>query len=237
MLAEQEACTIREAVGAFRSTQDFQGAIDDLLNSGFDRAKLSLLASDAAKEKPRQTYYNISVLAGDPTVRRTVYHSTEAIGLLEGGLIGALYSAAVAATGAVVLGSTLATAIATTAIGAAAGGLIGAILAKWVDVHRAHRLQEQVDRGGLLLSVRTCDAEAEKRAIKILGTHSADDVQVHALSAADYRAQTGSAADGMPGPGHWRHGEATAAAYAEKPSRFSKVEIRQQDNARWDLMS
>ena len=144
MLAEQEACTIGEAVGAFRRIQDFQGAIDDLLNSGFDRSKLSLLASVAAKKKLRQNYYNISGLAGDPTVRRAVYHSTEAIGVLEGGLIGALYSAAVAATGAVVLGSTLATAIATTAIGAAAGGLIGAIL--------MGRRSERLSKQGMLAS-------------------------------------------------------------------------------------
>lgn len=41
----------REAVGVFRSAEDLQLAIDELLTSGFDRAELSLLASEEAVEK------------------------------------------------------------------------------------------------------------------------------------------------------------------------------------------
>jgi hypothetical protein len=51
MLVEQEARTVHEAVGVFNRPGDLQGAIDELLSSGFDRAELSLLASEHAVEE------------------------------------------------------------------------------------------------------------------------------------------------------------------------------------------
>ena len=111
--------------------------------------------------------------------------STEAIGDAQGGLIGGLMSiGGMAAAGAVVAsGGTLAAVIAATAAVGGAGGLIGTILAKWIGDHHAHYLQEQLDRGGLLLWVRTWDVEDERSAVKILKKHSGGDVHVHALPA------------------------------------------------------
>jgi hypothetical protein len=186
MMVEQEGRTVREAVGAFDRPESFQSAIDDLLSSGFDRAELSLLASErAVEEKLGHRYEKVSALADDPTVPREAYVSTEAIGGAEGGLIGGLmYVGATAAAGAVVIsGGTLATAIGATMLAGGVGGLIGSILAKWVGDHHAHYLQEQMDRGGLLLWVRTWDAEDERRAVEILRKHSGSDVHVHALPA------------------------------------------------------
>jgi hypothetical protein len=40
-----------------------------------------------------------------------------------------------------------------------------------------------MDRGGLLLWVRTWDVEDERRAVEILRKHSGSDVHVHALPA------------------------------------------------------
>ena len=124
--------------------------------------------------------------AGGPSDSATAaYVSTESIGDAEGGLIGGLmYVGGVAAAGAVVAsGSTLAAAIAAAALAGGVGGLIGSVLAKWVGDHHAHYLQEQLDRGGLLLWVRTWDAEDEMRAVEILRKHSASDAHVHALPA------------------------------------------------------
>ena len=95
---------IREAVGIFHRNENLQGAIDELLGSGFHRAELSLLASESTvQEKLGHRYEKASVLADDPTVPRSAYVSTEAIGGAEGGLIGGLvYVGAVVAAGAVV---------------------------------------------------------------------------------------------------------------------------------------
>jgi hypothetical protein len=111
------------------------------------------------------------------------YVSTESISDAEGGLTGGLaYVAAGAALGPIVAsGGTLAAALAGTALAGGAGGLVGAALARLVGDHHAHHLEEQLDHGGLLLWVRTWDADDEKRAVEILTKHSGRDVHVHTL--------------------------------------------------------
>jgi hypothetical protein len=184
MPAEKEPPTIRETVGVFDRPETLQEAIDDLLSSGFDRAELSLLAGEkTVDEKLGHKYRKIAELEDDPIVPRCCYVSTESIGDAEGGLIGGLmYVGATAAAGAVVAsGGTLALVIATAAVAGGVGGLFGSLLAKWVGDHHAHHLQEQLDHGGLLLWVRTWDAERETRASEILSRHSGRDVHVHTL--------------------------------------------------------
>jgi hypothetical protein len=187
MSVEQETRTITEAVGIFHRSVDLESAIDELLSSGFHRAELSLLAGErAVEEKLGHRYDKVGSLADDSTVPRAAYVSTEAVGDAEGGLIGGLmYVGAAVAGGAIVAsGGTLAAGIAAAALAGGAGGLIGSVLAKLVGDRHAHYLQEQIDRGGLLLWVRTWNREDERRAAEILRKHSAGDVHVHALPAA-----------------------------------------------------
>jgi hypothetical protein len=103
MLLDQKTHTIREAVGVFNRSDDLQGAIDELLSSGFDRAELSLLAGgQAIEEKLGHRVDKFDGLADDPVTPRTAYVSTEAIGDAQGGLIGGLMSiGGMAAGGAV----------------------------------------------------------------------------------------------------------------------------------------
>jgi hypothetical protein len=172
-------------VGFFETTDTLQGAIDELLSSGFDRAELGLLAAESTvEEKLGHKYKKVTDLEDDAGVPRTCYISTESIGAAEGALIGApLYIAAAATTGAILAsGGTLGVAIAGAALAGGAGGLFGAILAKIVGDHHAHHLQEQLDHGGLLLWVQTKDGAHEKRAVDILKKHSGRDAHVHAIS-------------------------------------------------------
>jgi hypothetical protein len=184
MQSDQATDVSREAVGIFHSPEGLQGAIDELLSSGFHRAELSLLASElAVEEKLGHRYARVDVLADDPAVPRAAYVSTEAIGDAEGALIGGLvYVGATVATGAVVAsGGTLLAVIAGAALAGGAGGLIGSVLARWLGDHHAHYLQEQIERGGLLLWVRTWDAAKEERAVEILTKYSGEKVHVHGL--------------------------------------------------------
>jgi hypothetical protein len=184
MSLDQEASIAREAVGVFNRSEDLQDAIDELLSSGFDRAELSLLASErAAKEKLGDRYEKVNALADDATVPRGAYVSAGAVGDAEGGLIGGLMYVGATAGAIVTSGGTLATAIAAMALSGGAGGLIGTILAKWIADHHAHYLRQQMDRGGLLLGVRTWDVEDEKNAVEILRKYSGSDVHVHAMPA------------------------------------------------------
>ena len=186
MSSDQGSATIREAVGVFATADALQEAIDELMSSGFDRAELSLLASERAVEgKLGHKYRRIAELEDNATVPRHCYVSIESIGDAEGGLIGGLlYVGAVAAAGAIVAsGGTLAAAVAGAVAAGGASGIVGSVLARLVGHHHSEFLQEQLRQGGLLLWVRTRDAEHERRAVAILRKHSGRDVHVHALPA------------------------------------------------------
>jgi hypothetical protein len=185
MCSDQPQDRRTEAVGVFDTPEALQDAIDELLSAGFDRAELSLLASElAVEEKLGHKYEKAGELEDDPAVPRTAYVSTESIGDAEGGLIGGLmYVGALAAAGAVVAsGGTLGAAIAGAALAGGTGGLIGEVLAQFIGDHHARYLQEQIDHGGLLLWVRTRDKAHEKRAVEMLSKHSAHDVHTHKLA-------------------------------------------------------
>ena len=184
MSAEQTGA-IREAVGYFESDEALQGAIDELMSSGFDRAELSLLASEnAVEEKLGHRYRKVAELEDDRKAARCCYVSTESIGDAQGGLIGApLYVAAGATAGAVLAsGGTMAAAIIGAALAGGAGGLIGGVLAKLVGDRHAEHLNEQLAHGGLLLWVRTWDKPHEQRATEIMKRHSGRDVHIHTVA-------------------------------------------------------
>ncbi len=164
--------TVCEVVGVFHNAEDLESAIDELLSSGFDRAELSLLASEDAVATKLGGYYRpAGELADDPAVPRAAFVSTAAIGDAEGALIGGLaYVGATVAIGAVVMsGGALAAAVAAAALAGGAGGLIGSALAHWVGHHHAAYLHDQIDNGGLLLWVRAWNESDEARALEIIG--------------------------------------------------------------------
>ncbi len=184
MAKESVRETRTEAVAVFDDADSLEAAIDELMSHGFDRADISLLASETAvEEKLGHRFEKVSELEDDDRVPRSAYVSTESRGDAEGGLIGGLmYIGALAAAGATVAsGGTLGAAIAGAAAMGGAGGLIGAVLAKYIEDQHAVHLEEQIDRGGLLLWVHTRDSAHETKAKQILKKHSAHDVHLHEL--------------------------------------------------------
>lgn len=177
--------TTREAVGVFHDWKTLQAAVDELLNSGFDRSELSLLAGQkAVEEKLGHIYEKIAELEDDPTVPRVAFVGRDSLTEGRAGIIGGLaYIGAVAAIGAVVAsGGTLAAAIAAAAVAGGSGGVLGTLGARWLGRDRARELQGQIDKGGLLLWVRLRDRAHEDRAVAVLNRQAADDVHVHALA-------------------------------------------------------
>jgi hypothetical protein len=184
MATQSSLASVCEVVGVFHNPEDLESAIDELLSSGFDRAELSLLASeDAVATKLGGHYRPAGELADDPTVPRAAFVSTAAIGDAEGALIGGLaYVGATFAIGAVVMsGGALAAAVAAAALGGGAGGLIGSALALWVGHHHAAYLHDQIENGGLLLWVRAWKDSDEARALEIIGKHAADTVHSRSI--------------------------------------------------------
>jgi hypothetical protein len=185
MTTDVAALGVREAVGLFADQDSLQGAIDELLSSGFDRAELSLLASEHAVTDKLGYAIRRSELEDDPDAPRSVYVSPDAYGTAEGGLIGALaYVGGVAAAGAIALaGGPLTLIIVGGSLAGGAGGLVGSALAKLLGHHRAAEIREHVHRGGMLLWVRTWDAADEQRAVAVMRRHSGKDVHVHTTQA------------------------------------------------------
>lgn len=197
MPTEAERTGIREAVGLFTAPEALQGAIDELLSSGFDRADLSLLASETAVERTFGHAFARAALEDDPATPRGVYVSPDAIGTAEGGLISVLaYVGGVATAGAIAAaGGPLTMMIVGAGLAGGAGGLIGTALAKLVGNRRAEDIHAHLDAGGLLLWVRTWHDDDERRAVGILTKHSGRDVHVHSAprSVAAHGAPIGAA--------------------------------------------
>lgn len=176
-----------EVVGVFHAADGLESAIEELLSSGFDRAQLSLLASERAiEDKLKHGYRSVAELADDPTVPRTAYVSSAAVGDAQGALIGGLtYVGATSAIGAVVMsGGALAATLVAAIVAGGAGTLLGSILARLVGQHHAENMNEQIERGGLLLWVRAWEAEDDALAISILRKHGGGHVHSHACVAA-----------------------------------------------------
>jgi hypothetical protein len=176
--------TNTEAVAVFRDAQHFQTAIDDLLSAGFDHADLNALAHEAAVvSKLGRKYKSTAEFEDDPKVPRIGFVPEETIGDAEGAVIGAgIYVPAIAASLAVVAsGGTMLGAIAAAILAGSAGGFIGAALARRIGDEHAKHLAQHLSRGGLLLWVRTHDADREQTALAILRRYSAHDVHLHRL--------------------------------------------------------
>jgi len=181
MLGEREG--ICEVVGVFHAGDALEAAIEALLSSGFDRAQLSLLASESAvDDKLKRHDGRIAELADDPAVPRAAYVSTAAVGDAQGALIGGLtYIGATAAIGAVVMsGGALAATLMAAMVAGGAGTLLGSVLARVVGRHHAEYLHNQIERGGLLLWVRAWEPADERLAISILREYGGDNIHSHA---------------------------------------------------------
>ena len=170
-----------EAVAVFHDVESFQAAIDDLLPAGFDHADINVLAhEDTIRSKLGPMYKSTAEFEDDPDAPRIGYIPNETIGNAEGAIVGAgVYlpamfgGLAVAASGGTLLGVFAAAAI--------AGGLLGAALARYIGHEHAKHLDQHLHHGGLLLWIRTQDAEREKQALEILRRHSAHDVHLHQI--------------------------------------------------------
>ena len=172
---------VTEAVGVFHAVDELDAAVEELRGSGFKQGEISLLAGqDTVERKLGHRYQRVEELEDEPAAPRKAYKTRESLGESEGLVVGSLtYLPALLAAGTVVASAGVVAAAITGA--AVAGAAIGTVLSHWMDKSHAEWLQEQLDRGGLLLWVRTATPEAEQKAMEILRRHSAHDVHLHKL--------------------------------------------------------
>jgi hypothetical protein len=176
---------VREAVGCFHHWQNLQAAVDELLVHGFDRAEISLLAGEKAiEQKLGHVYQKVTDLEDDPETPRIAFVGRDSVTEGRASAIGGLgYIGAIAAVGAVVAsGGALAWTIVAALAAGGGGAALGTVLARALGRGRAKDMEAQISKGGLLLWVRTRDAEHERRALATFAKHGAEDAHVLSLA-------------------------------------------------------
>ncbi|MFD2204526.1 hypothetical protein [Kiloniella antarctica] len=174
--------TVREAVGVFHTAQELESAIDVLLNTGFDRSEISLLASEeTVDEKLGHRYDSVHELEDDADVPRTAYVERDSVVEGKMALIGgfAYIGAVVAAAPIVASGGPLAVAIIGAVLAGGSAGVFGSFVAEWIGHKSAENIESQLKHGGLLLWVTLRDQNHEEMAMSILTEQGADDVHCH----------------------------------------------------------
>lgn len=173
--------SVREAVAVFQDWSSLQAAVDELSEAGFSPEAFSLLASEeTVQEKLGHVYGRVEELEDDPAAPRVAFTSLKEIGAREGMVVSSMtYLPPLIAAGVVVASAGV---VAAAVAGAAVVGVsLATVLARWMDQNQADLLQEQLDRGGILLWVRTDGEGQERKAIEVLTEHAAHDVHIHEL--------------------------------------------------------
>ena len=173
---------IPEAVGVFDSFETMQAAIYDLMMAGFSRYDISVLGGHEAMERKfGRHWWTAAELADEPDAPRAAFVSEEAVGELEGGIVGGFLflGSAIAMTALLTPASTLLGSVAAVAIGGTPGAVLGTLLARRVGRHHRDYYADQIRHGGILIWVRAATPEKRRIATHILEAHSGRDVHVH----------------------------------------------------------
>jgi hypothetical protein len=163
-------------VAVFDELEALEGAVYELETRGFDRAAFSVLAGeDVVEQKMSHRYQRIKEVEDDLNVPRATFFSR--ISRLEAEFLPA---PALAAIGVLALAGagTLPVIVA-----AGSGAVVGAVFGRWMHEHNAKRVQEQLERGGLLLWVNVRNPHEEQTALEVLHSRSAHDVHTHLIPA------------------------------------------------------
>lgn len=174
--------TVREAVGVFDSADALETAVDQLESSGFNRASISVLASDkTVKQRLGRLYRSVDEIVDDPRAPQTIFVPQGSRAEGEAALVGVPLHIGGLADGFAVVASGGAMALAfAAAIGlGAVGAGVGGLLAR-VNAHRhVQRVREQLAQGGLVLWLRVRDDETAAHALAILIDADARDPHLH----------------------------------------------------------
>lgn len=179
-----ETVALREAVAVFPTEQAFLDAVDDLLEHGFDRSDLSVLAHGRNGGGIFRLLGDSVALADDGAAPRGAVAAPASIAQAEAasvalpafaGTVGGLLLAAAT-------GGTLALVLPLAIGGGVAGSGLGLLGAVAIAGHHRNAIEEQIANGGILLWVRTGTAEREDKALKLLAAAGGEHVHPHAVT-------------------------------------------------------
>jgi uncharacterized protein (TIGR02271 family) len=141
----------KTVIGTYSSLQTAHDVVNDLVNAGFHRNSISLVAHDADEKYASHVDRDTSM---DDTAKGA------GVGALVGGLGGLLLglgALAIPGVGPVIAAGPLAAALAGAGVGAVTGGIIGALVDLGVPEDSAHMYAESVRRGNALVAAQVED--------------------------------------------------------------------------------
>ncbi|MDB5561598.1 MAG: hypothetical protein JWN11_1016 [Hyphomicrobiales bacterium] len=176
-----DARRVREVAGVFRTMQNLDAALDDLLKAGFDRADIDLLGpAEALRRRFGDKIPPIEDLADVPHAPRQPVILKDDFALLTmswTAIVCYLVGISTALV-AVSLGAGFLNSLITAVVFAALAGLVAyAVIGQYWRRKRA----DIADLGGILVWVRIRSPEDETKAIDILNGHHAEAVRVHEM--------------------------------------------------------
>ncbi|HET8547326.1 MAG TPA: hypothetical protein VFL57_04945 [Bryobacteraceae bacterium] len=162
----------RTVIGTFDTWEHAERVVADLLNSGFRRDEVSLIAN---RERAPHIQPLESVGGSGPAVDAA---GSAAIGGLAGFVAG-IAALAIPGIGPIIAAGPLAAGLIGATVGAAAGGITGALRNHGVSEEEAEVYSEALRRGATLVAVNTSE-EKMLHAEEIMNRHGAVDIEERA---------------------------------------------------------
>lgn len=159
-------------VALYDDFSEAQRVVQDLVDHGFQRSNISLVASDA-----EGVYSDYVAREEDPDDVSAAEGA--GFGAVVGGLTGLLVSLtalAIPGIGPVLIAGPIAATLIGAGVGAVTGGLIGALVDLGVPEEEAGYYAEGIRRGGTLVTLVVSDHMAD-RAIEIMDNHNPVDIE------------------------------------------------------------
>lgn len=159
---------MKTVVGLFDDLSDARDAVDELVDAGFDRGDISLIASD--QDRTHSTYLDSNV---DPDLDRDMAAEQGAEGALAGALTGGaigglagvllgLGAFAIPGIGPIIAAGPIVAGLTGAGIGAVVGGLTGALVSWGIPEEEAGYYAEGIRRGGTLVGVKTDESRVDE---------------------------------------------------------------------------
>jgi hypothetical protein len=172
---------MREAVAIFDDAVSLEAAVADLRANGFAEDDLSILAgAEAIQEKLGHGYQEAEQAEDDSSAPREPVIPAPELAAHERNLTNVYAVMPILLSAGVVVATT--GPLAALAVGALVGGtLLSTTLAGLMDARYAEHLDEQLERGRVLLWVRIPGAAKEQTAVDVLKKHAGHGVHVHEI--------------------------------------------------------
>jgi hypothetical protein len=166
----------RTIVSLFDDFASAQRAAQDLIQAGFSRDKVSVVANDVSGEYGRQLGSDVAVTETGVSGAGAGAGIGAALGGI-GGLLVGLGALAIPGIGPIVAAGPLIAALVGAGVGAVTGGLVGALVDMGVPEEEAGYYAEGVRRGGALLTLRLEPNESEEQAMDIINRYQPVDIE------------------------------------------------------------